>query len=144
MKAISLYQPYATLMAVGAKMYETRSWPTSYTGPIAIHSTASFPPVKQELCRVEPFRRVLLENGIYSWKDLPTGAIVATGYLDTCVAASELLSGKLSLPGVTMQERAFGDFGEYRYAFYIRDITPLPEPIPVKGMLRLWEWVDTR
>ena len=38
MKAITLYQPYASLIAVGVKRFETRSWATNYRGPIAIHA----------------------------------------------------------------------------------------------------------
>ena len=36
MKAISLWQPWASLVATGAKTYETRSWPTKYRGPLVI------------------------------------------------------------------------------------------------------------
>src|SRR3972149_12240119 len=36
MKAISLWQPWASLIAVGAKKYETRSWDTPYRGPLVI------------------------------------------------------------------------------------------------------------
>lgn len=38
MKAITLWQPWASLLACGAKGYETRSWATSYRGQIAIHA----------------------------------------------------------------------------------------------------------
>ncbi len=38
MKAITIWQPWASLLACGAKQYETRSWATSYRGPIAIHA----------------------------------------------------------------------------------------------------------
>lgn len=38
MKALSLTQPWASLVAVGAKRIETRSWRTSYRGPLAIHA----------------------------------------------------------------------------------------------------------
>jgi hypothetical protein len=37
-KAISLWQPWASLMALGLKRHETRHWPTAYRGPIAIHA----------------------------------------------------------------------------------------------------------
>lgn len=37
-KAISLWQPWASLIAYGVKTIETRSWSTSYRGPIAIHA----------------------------------------------------------------------------------------------------------
>jgi hypothetical protein len=43
MKALSLYQPYASLIAIGAKTIETRHWATKYRGPLAIHATASKP-----------------------------------------------------------------------------------------------------
>ena len=38
MKAITIWQPWAFLLAMGAKQYETRSWETAYRGPIAIHA----------------------------------------------------------------------------------------------------------
>ena len=38
MKALSLHQPWAWLVATGQKHYETRSWGTPYRGPLAIHA----------------------------------------------------------------------------------------------------------
>jgi hypothetical protein len=43
MKALTLTQPWATLVAIGAKTIETRSWPTSYRGPLAIHAAKGYP-----------------------------------------------------------------------------------------------------
>jgi hypothetical protein len=43
MKALSLWQPWATLVALGVKKLETRSWSTTYRGPLAIHATATMP-----------------------------------------------------------------------------------------------------
>lgn len=34
MKAIRLWQPWASLIALGHKTIETRSWPTKYRGPL--------------------------------------------------------------------------------------------------------------
>lgn len=39
MKALSLWQPFASLVALGAKPIETRGWATSFRGPLAIHAT---------------------------------------------------------------------------------------------------------
>ncbi len=39
MKAISLRQPWATLVADGVKSIETRTWPTNYRGPLLIVSS---------------------------------------------------------------------------------------------------------
>lgn len=41
MKALSLWQPWATLIQVGVKWIETRSWRTAYRGPLAIHAGCS-------------------------------------------------------------------------------------------------------
>lgn len=41
MKALTLRQPWASLVAVGAKRIETRSWLTKYRGPLAIHAAAT-------------------------------------------------------------------------------------------------------
>lgn len=38
MKALSLHQPWASAIALGLKHLETRSWATSYRGPLAIHA----------------------------------------------------------------------------------------------------------
>ena len=38
MKALTLHQPWASLIAVGAKKIETRPWSTKYRGPLAIHA----------------------------------------------------------------------------------------------------------
>ncbi len=38
MKAISLWQPHASLVVAGVKRFETRSWATSYRGRLAIHA----------------------------------------------------------------------------------------------------------
>lgn len=41
MRAITLWQPWASLIAIGAKTIETRSWSTAYRGPLAIHAGAT-------------------------------------------------------------------------------------------------------
>lgn len=45
MKGLSLTQPWATLVAIGAKRIETRIWATSYRGPLAIHAAKGLGPV---------------------------------------------------------------------------------------------------
>lgn len=92
MKAITIRQPWASLIAAGVKTIETRSWSTKYRGPLAIHAgkhnDGSFFPcayVKGTLFdhpRVVERRTLRLPNGIEiphpgieSW---PRGAVVAT------------------------------------------------------------------
>lgn len=43
MKVLTLHQPWASLIALGVKSIETRSWSTKYRGPLAIHAGAKKP-----------------------------------------------------------------------------------------------------
>ena len=43
MKAITIRQPWASLITLGVKTIETRSSPTKYRGPLAIHAGAHRP-----------------------------------------------------------------------------------------------------
>ena len=42
MKALTICQPYAHLIAIGEKRVENRTWPTSYRGPLLIHAGKSW------------------------------------------------------------------------------------------------------
>ena len=42
-KFITLTQPWATLVALGVKRIETRSWRTPYRGLLGIHAAKSYP-----------------------------------------------------------------------------------------------------
>lgn len=51
MKALTLRQPSASLVAVGVKKIETRSWSTAYRGRIAIHAAKHEPPTMMRALR---------------------------------------------------------------------------------------------
>lgn len=129
MRGLTLQQPWASLMALGAKRIETRSWKCSHTGPVAIHSSANFPTKLRQIMFREPFRSVMASQPL---NRLPLGKIVAVGRLVKVVPVDEIDFG------IKDQEMAFGDYGEGRFAWVFRDIVALPEPIPFKGMLNLW------
>src|ERR1051325_5993743 len=88
MKALTLTQPWATLIAIGAKRIETRSWSTDYHGQIAIHAAKGLGPVggKRGLadqCTMAAFADALRSGGYalgaetyLTDKPLPLGAIV--------------------------------------------------------------------
>ena len=148
MKAITLTQPWATLVAIGAKQVETRSWATSYRGPLAIHAAKGLKSVGgykglADLVDSEPFFRAFVQHGLAQRhsdpediiQELPMGAIVAMCVLVDCVHAAHWAH----YHGISDQERAFGDYADGRYAWLLADIKPLPEPIPAKGALGLWE-----
>lgn len=134
MKTLSLLQPWATLIALGAKQIETRSWRTSYRGPVAIHASLGFPRQVRDLCHEEPFCSVLTRAGYdLDNLDLPRGVIVATATIESIAPTLELLT----IPHEP--ERSFGDYAHGRFAWFLGDINPLLVPIPAKGKLGLWE-----
>jgi hypothetical protein len=45
MKAITVRQPYATLLCMGLKTIETRTSTTNYRGPLLIHASKSCPEI---------------------------------------------------------------------------------------------------
>lgn len=127
MKALTLTQPWASLVACGAKKVETRSWGTSYRGPLAIHAAKGFP------AAARVFARTLHAEGIIDkWESLPVGMIVATCRLHDVLRED----GSILWPG---QEQRFGDLSLGRYAWILHEIEPIA-PLPARGSLGLWEW----
>jgi hypothetical protein len=150
MKAITIHQPWATLIALGAKKMETRSWLTKHRDPLAIHAGKK---IDREACEREPIKSTLSAHG-YTADNLPTGAVVATCRIEECWEVSRCLRGDVVLEkdgGNTMREdpigkkeESFGWYDDGRYAWEMTDINKLSEPIPAKGQQGLWNWGDTQ
>ncbi|UIO44339.1 ASCH domain-containing protein [Brevibacillus brevis] len=143
MKAITIHQPWATLIALGEKQFETRSWVTKYSGPIAIHAGKK---VDKEICLEEPFRSVLAEHG-FTADNLPTGAVVAICQLGEC---HEVMAdfGNYALIAedrfyIGAQEYHFGNYESGRYAWELLSVKPI-DPVPAKGQQGLWNWGGER
>lgn len=140
MKALTLWQPWATLVAIGAKRIETRSWSTNYRGPLAIHAAKRVNKKDLRLCFRDPFFESLTQAGyrliayhLFKGNTLSHGAIVATCDL----VDIQQIDRDFVLP--TEPELSFGDFTLGRYAWFLDNIEELKEPIPCKGAQRLWE-----
>ena len=139
MKALTLTQPWATLVAIGAKSIETRSWFTSYR-ELAIHAAKGWTRADRELCGQQPFFGPLIDQypTLPAWDlaaALPRGAVIAIAFLSDC-----RIIRPGHYPGITDQELAFGDYTPGRYRWYLTGVTPLNMPLPAKGSLGLWEW----
>ncbi len=167
MKALTLTQPWATLVAIGAKQIETRSWATLYRGPLAIHAAKGYGKgglrEHKALCGSEPFCSVLnaackahydaLDTSVGVLRAMvespfmPLGAIVATCELVHCEQIgyewpqNQLVSQRFG-HRLTDQERAFGDYSVGRFVWLLANVQPLATPIPAKGALGLWEWTN--
>lgn len=132
MRVLSVQQPWASLLVLGAKRFETRSWHTAHRGPLAIHAARRFSLFAQELCGREPFRTALRRGGFRDWSVLPRGALLGTVDLLRCVYVEELAD-------LADEERTFGDFRPGRWAWELGSPLPLPVPLPARGRLGVFE-----
>ena len=140
-KAISLTQPWASLMAIGAKKNETRSWYTNYRGWLAIHASKGFPADCRALCAQEPFAAALASAGYKSSMDLPRGSVVAVVRVLDCVRVEEYVRSIAPDDRLQFlsQEERFGDYSRGRYAYITADARRLKQPIPLIGSLSIWQ-----
>ena len=126
MKALTIYQPYADMIAKLEKpsgqfvdgiehneQIENRTWPTAYRGSLAIHAGKSRDWLESDDERERP--------------GMAFGAIVASSMLTGCVCVEDLP------PHLRDSEHANGP-----WCWLLTDVRPLTTPIPWKGEQGLW------
>lgn len=122
MKAISLWQPWATAMAIGLKSIETRHWSTNIRGLIAIHAAKQW-----QLPEREWAAELAARHDAPAIANPPLGRIVATGKLVAVKRTEDLWST------ISETERSFGNYEPRRFGWIFEDVVALPIPIPFKG-----------
>lgn len=150
MKAITLYQPWATLIAIGAKRIETRAWATSYRGPLAIHAAQTTPQGdgtfgRWRWQRLGPSRGALYSGAPDERIIYPSfGVVVATCRLVACTPTDSLIEASELEPhlgpSIPPWESSLGDFSPGRFAWLLADVQAVDPPVPACGQQRLWEW----
>lgn len=126
MKAITIKQPFASLIAAGIKEYEFRTWKTKYRGEILIHAGKGID--KKAMKKFECY-------GL----DYPSGAIIARVNLTDCVTVVDefrkVLKGKNELVYSSIVKHT-----EWNgYGFKLENVAKI-DPIPAKGKLSIWEY----
>lgn len=139
-KAISLWEPWASLIRTGAKTFETRSWPTLYRGPLLICAAKGGLP-KSELIYL--LSRWDMQGGLapligrpldltsQTWagikpEHLNFGKAVAIVDLIDCRRTEDMNLGEIQA------EQFFGDFSPGRYAWKLI-LKESIEPFSVRG-----------
>jgi activating signal cointegrator 1 len=150
MKALTLWQPWATLVAMEMKRIETRCWATKHRGELAIHAAAKLPPKwLGASSRTDPFRDELADIfGVRRDRDdragkhvddilrgLPYGKVVCIVNLLEIEETSDMLREIVST-----RERIFGNYEDGRYAWRLEMIEVFEPAIPAKGNRMLWNW----
>ena len=158
MKALTLWQPWATLVARGVKTIETRGWSTAYRGPLLIHAAKRSPDlyVQGVVPMWHPDKWTLwftTEPGKSADHPCPLGAVVATctlidvvpiGGPTRCPEVREDTDGLWLYPASgrpaqdVSDQQPYGDFTPGRYAWLLDNVQALPESIPAKGRQGLW------
>lgn len=145
MKALTVWQPWATLIIEGWKPREFRPWaaPGAIVGQrIVIHAAKR--PMKAEEIRdimdyvvssdgikdgIQPAARDLMERVWRREMELPMSAGLGTALL----GAPRIPTHRLPSLGEPEQKRTI-------YAWPMLDIDKWPEPIAAKGAQGFWEW----
>lgn len=148
MKVLTLWEPWATLLVHGVKVFETRSWETGYRGPILIHAAKRWGDDQKALCSATSFRLGLQEalgkNSI--WRGWPPaknrGCIIGLVDLVGCrrITPREVQSMAGLLTSGAMRELDLGDWTGGRFAWQFSPVRTVLEPIPARGRQRIWNW----
>jgi activating signal cointegrator 1 len=147
MKALSLWQPWATLIVLGEKRFETRSWSTSYRGPLLIHAAKSTKGM--DACNNFPFAGVLVNAGYERLNNgkrrLPMGAALCIVNL-AGVYRTEDVRQKMRdydddpQSSYARYEHHFGDYSPGRFAWQLLNLRLLNgDPVPMKGAQGLFD-----
>lgn len=129
----TIYQPYASAVFEGMKHYETAIRRTHIRGQVYIHAASTLRPRFYVPFLMDTDD--LPESSTYTleWlRSLPLGAILGTVEIVDCVSTEEIRDG------LSEQERAFGNYGDGRWAYVLANPTKYPESIPVKGKQGWW------
>jgi hypothetical protein len=135
MKAISLWQPHATLIALNEKRCETRPRRTSYRGEIAIHAAQRWTAEQAHLLDTEPFKTRLARHGITRSNavhdNMPRGAIVCVADLIDDIPVERF--GPCPDWQPALFEIAFGNYSPRRRGFLLTNIRRLRRPVECRG-----------
>lgn len=150
LKALTIYQPWATLIMGGAKPWEWRGWPAPnwlVGHRLVIHASARA--VKRE--EVLDILRQMADG------DSSLIETIAKPILETAHTGSYLLSCGLGTALVGQPINAFAWAKEHdksgldsdridhsKWAWPLTDIKPFAVPVPAKGMQGLWNWSGDR
>lgn len=128
MKAITIKQPYATLICMGLKDIENRTWKTKFRGRLYIHAAADAKNVHtfwNELVSDEAYDKMLEVKSEYEWCKMEFEKSAIIGYVDV-VDCTENHTSPWAIEG--------------NYHWVLANPRMFYKPITqVKGKLSLWD-----
>ena len=126
MKVLSIKEPFATLIKDGVKLYETRSWKTKYRGEIYIHASLG-------LSKSDNVERATK----YLKSDIKPGYILCKCILEDCIPMTDEFIDYINNE---TNESDYGRYSNERFAWKLKLVEVLDEPLPAKGKLGIWNY----
>lgn len=137
MKAISLWQPWASLIMLGTKSIETRSWSTAYRGPLLIHAAKRLNKNELKMIAEDPaFDDGLALAGGASFQNLlnlPRGVLLGRVELVDCRRTDSFKMEEL------LDEWPYGNFESGRFGWVLERPVIFDPPMEYKGAQGLFE-----
>lgn len=127
MKAISLWQPWASLWIRDRKKYETRHWTHKYRGWVAVHAAKKTLTKKELLALTPGLLAICKEEFSAGWSQewrLPYGMIIGAVYLEEPIKSQRVFWE--GLHAGNPEEILMGDFSYGRYAWPKSKVAPAP------------------
>lgn len=133
-RAISLWQPWASLWCSPRKIHETRHWPTSHRGWLLVHAAQRF-----EKDHGPDFANILrAEFGSNWFRDLPRGALIGMVNLVACQRTEDIYPRGVD----SGDDFQCGNFDEGRYGWRRDEFKRFANPIPYRGQQGMFEVPD--
>ena len=124
MKAITIKQPWATLIAEGIKKYEFRSWNTNYRGKILIHAGKTL-----EVKNLNKFKNYNLS--------FSCGEIIGEAELADCIKVTKEFDNELK----SINKLVYGNSNHVdKYAWKLDNVKKYKNKIRINGKLGLWNY----
>lgn len=133
MRAFSLWQPWSSLVSIGAKQYETRSWSTKHRGDLVIHAAKRWTWEEKQLLDHPAFKSALLQGGV-DLSRIPLGVGLCVVELVDVIPTHRIRHL------LSRQEREFGNYSDGRFAWKLANVRPFDVPIPARGEQGLFDW----
>jgi len=144
MKAITVKQPWASLICSGIKDIENRTWKTNFRGRVLIHAGKGKQYSIHQLLSIDQKRAFEKAVGYeYDFnKMFPKGAIIGSVEIVGCIINHPSIWAEKT-EGVT--DINTGEFIPKRnpkaiYNWVLANPIKFPEPLPAKGKLSFWEF----
>lgn len=153
MKALTLWQPWASLVIAGCKPYEFRGWraPRSIVGQrIVIHASARRVAPRE----VDQLRRLLQAGGRYAAQtcltpvdvalkvlsagEWPLGVGMGTAIVGEPRSGAEIGADFGAINAVNDSDREL----HCNWGWPMLEIEAWPHPIPMRGAQGLWNWPE--